>query len=58
VTQEFNAGEIKNLLLQKLDRYAVPSRFVAVSEFPRNQNDKTDLRAIAQLVEHAQQHSR
>jgi len=50
--------EIKNLLLQKLDRYAVPSRFVAVSEFPRNQNDKTDLRAIAQLVEHAQQHSR
>jgi len=58
VTQELNPGEIKNLLLQKLDRYAVPSRFVAVSEFPRNQNDKTDLRAIAQLVEHAQQHSR
>jgi hypothetical protein len=37
-------------LWEKLDHYAIPSRFITVDEFPRNQNDKIDIKGVAALA--------
>ncbi len=42
--------ELHGRLQLKLERHAVPSRYVGVEEFPRNLNDKIDLPALAALV--------
>jgi D-alanine--poly(phosphoribitol) ligase subunit 1 len=44
-------GDVHSGLKDKLDRYAIPSRVVTVREFPRTHNDKTDLKALAALVQ-------
>jgi acyl-coenzyme A synthetase/AMP-(fatty) acid ligase len=38
-------------LKHKLDRHAVPARFVFVDEFPRNLNDKIDVGAVSKLAQ-------
>jgi D-alanine--poly(phosphoribitol) ligase subunit 1 len=43
--------ELHGRLQLKLEHYAMPSRFVSVEEFPRNLNDKIDLKALAKLAE-------
>jgi D-alanine--poly(phosphoribitol) ligase subunit 1 len=43
--------ELHARLQLKLERYAIPSRFVSVAEFPRNLNDKIDMKALAKLVQ-------
>ena len=43
--------ELHGRLQTKLERYAIPSRFVIVEEFPRNLNDKIDLQALAALAQ-------
>jgi D-alanine--poly(phosphoribitol) ligase subunit 1 len=47
-TSEVN--HLRTSLLAKLERYAVPSRILAVAEFPRNQNDKIDLATLKALA--------
>jgi D-alanine--poly(phosphoribitol) ligase subunit 1 len=42
--------QLRSNLQRKLERYAVPSRILAVAEFPRNQNDKIDLNALKMLA--------
>ena len=42
--------ELRSGLQSKLEHYAVPSRFVSIAEFPRNQNDKIDYAALNSLV--------
>jgi D-alanine--poly(phosphoribitol) ligase subunit 1 len=44
-------GHIHSGLKDKLDRYAIPSRVITVRAFPRTHNDKTDLKALAALVQ-------
>ena len=43
-TTEIN--HLRTSLQAKLERYAVPTRILAVAEFLRNQNDKIDLRVL------------
>jgi D-alanine--poly(phosphoribitol) ligase subunit 1 len=45
-----NRDELHRQLAKKLDRYALPSHFVVLETFPRNQNDKIDVRAITDLA--------
>jgi len=45
-----NRMELHARLWEKLDRYAIPSRFITLEEFPRNENDKVDLKAVAALA--------
>jgi acyl-coenzyme A synthetase/AMP-(fatty) acid ligase len=43
-------NQLRSSLQAKLERFAVPTRVVAVAEFPRNQNDKTDLAALKTIA--------
>jgi len=45
-----NPSELHARLCDKLDRYAIPSQFITVQAFPRNDNDKIDLKAVAALA--------
>lgn len=45
-----NGSELHTQLWEKLDRYAIPSHFITLPEFPRNDNDKIDLQAVARLA--------
>jgi D-alanine--poly(phosphoribitol) ligase subunit 1 len=45
-----NPKELHARLWEKLDHYAIPSRFITVDEFPRNQNDKIDIKGVAALA--------
>jgi D-alanine--poly(phosphoribitol) ligase subunit 1 len=45
-----NGSELHSRLWEKLDQYAIPSRFITLDEFPRNENDKIDLKAVAALA--------
>jgi D-alanine--poly(phosphoribitol) ligase subunit 1 len=53
-TEALDAATVKDIKLKlkaTLERHAVPSRFFAIPEFPRNQNDKTDLMALKKLAQ-------
>ncbi len=50
---ELQTSEVNHLrtsLQAKLERFAVPTRILAVQEFPRNQNDKIDLKALKTMA--------
>jgi D-alanine--poly(phosphoribitol) ligase subunit 1 len=47
---ELHPAELHSRLSAKLDRYAIPSRFMTLEEFPRNENDKIDLKAVTALA--------
>lgn len=42
--------QLHSLLMSKLDAYAVPAHYVMIDEFPRTSNDKTDRKAIQEIV--------
>jgi D-alanine--poly(phosphoribitol) ligase subunit 1 len=49
--ESFDAGALKQKLLQHLDSYAIPSQFHAWDRLPRNANDKLDLQAMIRIAQ-------
>ena len=49
--QPVDEEAIRKFVASRLPSYAVPSKFVELLQFPRNQNDKIDVKALAALLE-------
>mgnify|MGYP005632442875 CR=1 FL=1 len=50
-TQPVDAEVIRKVIVSRLPTYAVPAKFIELSQFPRNQNDKIDVKALATLLD-------